>query len=279
MREAGVVGDERHPRHGDRDHEVDAEPERGSALGRSVPEGAQVRFGQGPPAQVDEGSEHDPDAEPAEDATDEPHRAEQREGGSEDPEEDRPGRLRLEAEELVGECARGCGDDDQLERGPAEALDGVQGGRDVRAAPAERGAEQDHRRDPGIRPDQPGRPDHRVPDQAADENRQERIAERQGGDEERADDEDEQRDAEVPPERQLVEEPEGAEALRDGVDAPGGRPVVHRSDPIEGRTAMSGRYGARSGGPTSARRRALHGPRTSRSGRLPWVCRRAARTA
>ena len=116
----------------------------------------------------------------------------------------------------------------------------VQGGRDVRAAPAERGAEQDHRRDPGIRPDQACRPDHRVPDQAADENREERIAERQGGDEKRADDEDEQRDAEVPPERQLVEEPEDAEALRDRVDAPGGRPVVHLGGTRAGAGERSG---------------------------------------
>ena len=89
-------------------------------------------------------------------------------------------------------------------------------------------------------PIRPGRPDHRVPDQAADENRQERVAERQGGDEERADDEHEQRDAEVPPERELVEEAERAEALRDGVDAPGGRPVVHLGGARAGAGERSG---------------------------------------
>ena len=71
-------------------------------------------------------------------------------------------------------------------------------------------AEQNHRRHARVRPDQARRPDHRVPDQAADENRQERVAERQGGDEERADDENQQRDAKVPPERELVEKAERA---------------------------------------------------------------------
>ena len=44
-REARVVGDQRHPRNGDRDHEVHPDPEREAALGLRVPELREVCLG------------------------------------------------------------------------------------------------------------------------------------------------------------------------------------------------------------------------------------------
>ncbi len=141
-REACVVRDERHPRDRDRDHEVDAEPDRHPALALGRPELADVRLVQRPPRQVDERGEHGPQGEAANEPADEADRAHERERGGGGAEEDRPRPLRPEAEDLVRERGRRGGDDDQLEGRPAEALRDVQGRGEERPAPAERRAEK-----------------------------------------------------------------------------------------------------------------------------------------
>ena len=85
---------------------------------------------------------------------------------------------------------------------------------------------KDHRGDPGIRPDQACRPDHRVPDQASDENRESASRSVRAG------------TRRAPMTRTSSETPRfprapagrrarGCGRPGDRVDAPGGRPVVH----------------------------------------------------
>ena len=76
---------------------------------------------------------------------------------------------------------------------------------------------------PGTRASAPIAPadgEHEVADDAADDDRDERVGQRERGDERRSGDDDEQRHAEVAPEQARVEPAEDAQARRDGLDAP-----------------------------------------------------------
>ena len=59
-----------------------------------------------------------------------------------------------------------------------------------------------------------------VPDHAAEDDRDERVGQRQRRNEHRAGDDDEERDAEVPPEEPRLEPAQDVKARRDGLDAP-----------------------------------------------------------
>ena len=160
-REAGVVGDEGCPRDRDRDHEVDAEPD-GVPPSPGRPQFADVRLGQRPPGQVEQRGEDRPDRvladEPADDA-DGPTTAM---AAATAPNATVHTRC-LEAEQLVGERRRGCGDHDQLEGRPAEALGDVERRRPVRPLPAERRADEHHRGHARVRADRPAAPSIRLP--------------------------------------------------------------------------------------------------------------------
>ena len=198
---------------------------------------------QRPPGEVEERRDHDPDRELPHELADEADRAEQRERGRDAAEDDLPERHAAEAEELLGESARAGGDDDQLEHRPAEALDDVERRRQVRAAPSERRAQQHHRRHARVGADQAAEPEQEVADDGGGDDRAERDRQRQrepelvgGEDEERPRDDHEQRDREVRPEEQPVERAEDAQALRNGLDAPGRRVVRCHSAPFAGMT-------------------------------------------
>src|SRR4030081_3131911 len=66
-REARVVGDQRYPRHGQRDHEVDAEPER-PTMARLVPKPADVTVAEDPDREVDDRCGDCPDPDLADEA-------------------------------------------------------------------------------------------------------------------------------------------------------------------------------------------------------------------
>ena len=77
----------------------------------------------------------------------------------------------------------------------------------------------------------PARPSIAFPIRLPDQDREERLRQRQRGDEVRAGDEHEQRDAEVPPQEAVVEQPEHAQPVGDRLDSPGGRPLHAVSAP------------------------------------------------
>ena len=85
---------------------------------------------------------------------------------------------------------------------------------------AERRPHQHHGGHACLRADQAGRAEHRVADQPADGNRDQRVAQGERRHEERPRDEHQQADAEASPERGRVEEAEHAQALGHGLDAP-----------------------------------------------------------
>ncbi len=144
----------------------------------------------------------------------------------------RPEPLRPEAEELVGQRSRGRRDHEQLECRPADPLEHVHPGRQERAALPERCAHQRHPGYARVGADQPGRRKHEVADEAADEDREQRLGKRESRDEDRAGDDHEQRHAEVPPEEPGLEPAEHLEPGRDGLDAPAaldGLPIRHQA--------------------------------------------------
>ena len=95
------------------------------------------------------------------------------------PKSDLPERHAAEAEQLLRECARAGRDDDQLEDRPAEALHDVERGRQVRAAAAERRAQQHHRRHARVGADQAAEPEHQVADDRGGDDRAERDRQRE----------------------------------------------------------------------------------------------------
>ncbi len=202
----------------------------------TVPELAQARAVEHPPGQVEERGEHDPDRELADVAAHEPDRPEQREHDRDPAEEQRPEPARVEAEHPIGERGRRRRDDQQLEDRPAEVLDDVEEGRQVRAALPERRAEDDHPRHARVGADRAGDPEQQVPDERGRDDRDERRAEREAEpevavDEHGARDDHEQAYGEAAPEQEEVDEPEHAQALGHRLDAPARCPVVHRLPP------------------------------------------------
>ena len=190
-REARVVGDERRPGNGHRDHDVDRGPER-AVVAFARPDVVPARAVEDPPGQVGERRGDGPDRELADVPADEADRPEQRKRHRQRAEEQRPEPGRLEPEQLVAEQARGLRDHDQLEDRPAEALQHVQNGREVRASVAERRALEHHCRHASVCADRPRDRQQQISDHAADERGEERLAEREV--EEPREDEDEQRD-------------------------------------------------------------------------------------
>ena len=92
--------------------------------------------------------------------------------------------------------------------------------REERAALAERCAHERHAGDARVGADQPRGGEHEVPDEAADDDRDERVGQRQRRNEDRARDDHEQRDAEIPPEEPRLEPAEHLQPGRNGLDAP-----------------------------------------------------------
>ena len=93
--------------------------------------------------------------------------------------------------------------------------------REQRATLAERRAHERHPRDARVGADHPGDREHRVSDQTADDDRDERGGQRQRGHEHRSGHDDEERDPEVPPEKAGLEPAQHPQARRHGLDAPG----------------------------------------------------------
>ena len=153
-REARVVGDERRPGHGDGDDGVDREPERAVVPARST------RCVRRSRRRGSTRRGRRPTRAPPRSRTCGRSGARSRSGPSSastaasTAEHELPEPDRLEAEQLVAQQAGRGRDHDQLEDRPAEALEDVQPGRDVRAPPAERRALQHHRRHARVGPDQ-----------------------------------------------------------------------------------------------------------------------------
>jgi hypothetical protein len=183
-----------------------------------VPDAAHLRPVHDPPRQVDDRGGDGPDCELAHEAAYEADRAQECQQHCDAAEDQLPEPDRLEAEQLVAEQAGGGRDDDELEDRPAEALEHVERGGEVGAAPPERCALQHHRGHAGVCADQRRDGEHGVADHAADQRGRERIAQREI--EVRRQDEYEQRDAEVRPEQERVERPEHAQALRNRLHSP-----------------------------------------------------------
>jgi hypothetical protein len=99
---------------------------------------------------------------------------------------------------------------------PPEVLGDVGRGREPRAPPSEQAAQQHHRGCARLRTGARPEAEEQVAEHGADHHRDERGAERQRGEpgvgreDERAGDDQQQADAEVAPQRRLVEEPERA---------------------------------------------------------------------
>ena len=100
-------------------------------------------------------------------------------------------------------------------------------GRQVGAAPPERRPQQHHRRHARVGADQPAEPEHQVADDRRRDDRRERLGQRQREaalpsrqHEERARDDHEQRDRQVRPEQEAVEDAERPEPLRHRLDPP-----------------------------------------------------------
>jgi hypothetical protein len=201
-----------------------------------VPERGQVGLVDRPPGQVAERGEHEPDGELADVAADEADRPEQRERDRDATEEQRPEPLRPEAEHAVGEGGAGARDDDQLVHGPAQALDDVEGGGEIRAALAEGCAHQDHRGNTSIRADGGGRAQEDAAEDRRDEDCEHRLLQREGGHEQGAGDDHQEADREVAPEQHRVAEPEHAQPFRNGLDSPLRRLGAHPTLPSPVRT-------------------------------------------
>src|SRR3954454_13751297 len=105
-REAGVVGDERHPRHRERDHEVDTEPE-GAAVPAARPQTADVAVAQDPHREVEDRRCDGPDADVAREPTPEAAGTHKREREAERTEDQLPHPDELDLEDAVAECSRG----------------------------------------------------------------------------------------------------------------------------------------------------------------------------
>jgi hypothetical protein len=103
---------------------------------------------------------------------------------------------------------------------PAEVLGHVQDGRRVRAAPAERRAQQHHPGHARVRSDRAGQSEQDVPGDRADRDREHRLRQREHRHEPGGRDDHEQADRRVSPEQRQVEEAEHAQALRHGRDPP-----------------------------------------------------------
>ena len=128
---------------------------------------------------------------------------------------------------MLRERARGGGDDDELERRPADVLCDVERRGQVGAAAAERRAQEHHPGYARVGADERRDGEERVPDERADEDGEKRIAQRECRHEQRADDDDEQRHGEVAPQQGGVEAAQHAKPLGDGLDAPARSPLVH----------------------------------------------------
>ena len=182
---------------------------------------------QGPPDDVAECQRDRPDGDDADEAADDTDRADQSEDQRHGSEHERPGPLRSEPEQSVGEGGRRGRDHEQLEDRPADRLHDVDDRGQSGAAPSERSAHQHHGGHAGLRADRGRGGEHRLPDRTADRDRDQRIGERQRRDEIRARDEDEQRDAEIAPEQAGVEKAEHAQPPGHRIDSPGRAIVGH----------------------------------------------------
>jgi hypothetical protein len=161
------------------------------------------------------------------------NRAEEREPQSARPEHDRPEPLCSKAEELVREGRCRGRDDEELEDRPADSLQDVDPGRQQRAALAERRAHERHSRDASVRADHPRDREHRVAEDAAEEDRDARLGERECRHEHGARHDHQERHAEIPPQEPGLEPAEDSEPRRDGVDAPAALdrlPIGHQAD-------------------------------------------------
>jgi hypothetical protein len=210
-----------------------------------VPERHRVPAVQRPPAEIDERRDHDPDRELAHVLPHEADRAEERERGRDGPEEDLPEDDAAEAEHLLREGTGAGRDDDQLEHGPAEALEEVEPRREIGAAPPERGAHQHHRGHASVGADQAAEPEQHAAGERCRDDCAERIGKRERQtelvgrkNEERARDDHEQGDGEVRPEQEPVEEAEDAKPLGNGLDAPAWCVGVYHAAPFAGMTRI-----------------------------------------
>ena len=181
---------------------------------------------QDPHREIDDRRRDGPDPDLAHEPPHEADRSHQREREADGAEDELPDPRCVETEHTVGERGSRRRDHRDLEHGPAEALEDVEHRCEVRAALTKRRALQRHRRNSRVCTDRGRDRQHRVSDQPADDRRQQRLLQRQA--EVRRGHEDEQRHPEVRPEQQRVERTEDAEALRNGLDAPGWR-VAHCS--------------------------------------------------
>ncbi len=220
LREPRVVGGVRHPRDRDPDHDVSALPDGEPSLALRVPDRAEVGAVERPPGEVEERERNGPDREPTDEPTDEADGPEQSEHESAGAEDESPEPLRAEPEELVRERSRSCRDHEQLEDRPADSLQHVDPRRQERAALAQGRAHERHPGDARVCADHPRDREHRVPDDAADDDRDEGIGKRERRYENRAGHDDQERDAEVAPEEARLEPAEDAKARRDGIDSP-----------------------------------------------------------
>jgi hypothetical protein len=125
---------------------------------------------QRPPGQIRERREDDPERHALHPLADEPDRADER--------EDRRGRRGRELpdpERAVHERLRSGGDHEHLEDRPADVLEDVEPGGEVGARPAERRAQQDHRRHARLGADRRRTAEQRVAEDRADEDREQRL--------------------------------------------------------------------------------------------------------
>ena len=232
-----VVRDQRHPRDGDRDHEVHPEPDRHPTVRLRLPQPREIGLRDRPPGQIRERRQHRVHGVAPDEATDDADRPQQRERRGDRPEDERPEPPGAEAEELVGERRGRGGDDDQLERRPTPALKSVQHRGRVRAGAPERRAHQHHSGHACVGADQSGRSEHRVADEPAEQNCEQRVAQRERGHEQGADDDHEQRHAERTPEQPVVEQAEHPQPLGNRLDSPR-RLLTHFGPPFAGITRI-----------------------------------------
>ena len=136
------------------------------------PDPAEVRAVDDPPGEVDHGRDDGPDCELSYEPSHEADRPEQREREADRAEDDLPDPRRVEAEDAARKRCRRSRDHGDLENRPAEALEDVEDGREVRAALSEGGALQGHRRHACVGADRRRDGQHRVPDQPAHDRRE-----------------------------------------------------------------------------------------------------------
>jgi hypothetical protein len=183
-----------------------------------------VRVVERPPGEVRERGEDDPERDALHPLPDEPDGTEEREQGG-----GRRSRELPDPERAVHECLRGRGDDEHLEDRPAEVLEDVEPGGEIRPGAAERRAQQHHGRHSCFRADGRRAPEHGVADDSAHEDREQRMGQRERRDEERAGDEHEEAEAEAAPQHPVLEASERPQARRNRRDAPGWCSLVYRS--------------------------------------------------